>query len=114
MSKTHFYRRAAPEAILAVDLTALLPPCSGGDIFSDPVSPPRPQNAPEQEAAAERAEHTRAADWRSRSAADPPKAAEATNKRMDELHARGELNSSELDVLYVSIWPRVRSAAEDF
>ena len=37
MSKTHFYRRAAPEAILAVDLTALLPPCSGGDIFSDPV-----------------------------------------------------------------------------
>ena len=62
MSKTHFYGRAAPEAILAVDLTALLPPCSGGDIFSDPVSPPRPQNAPEQEAAAERAEHTRAAD----------------------------------------------------
>ena len=37
MSKTHFYGRAAPEAILAVDLTALLPPCSGGDIFSDPV-----------------------------------------------------------------------------
>ena len=54
--------------------------------------------------------------WHSRSAADPAtrKAAEATNKRMDELHARGELNSSELDVLYLSIWPRVRSAAEDF
>ena len=53
MSKTHFYRRAAPEAILAVDLTALLPPRRGGKIFSDRVEifsdpdPPRPQNAPE-------------------------------------------------------------------
>ena len=48
-----------------------------------------------QEAAAERAEHTRAADLAI--AAGVParptrKAAEATNKRMDELHARGELN----------------------
>ena len=123
MSKTHFYGRAAPEAILAVDLTALLhaeaaqqldrlfpnreAPAPEGveeepssDVDDDYEEPPAPRGVAveraEQRAAAERAEHTRAADLAI--AAGVParrptrKAAEATNKRMDELHARGELN----------------------
>ena len=79
MSKTHFYGRAAPEAILAVDLTALLPPRSGGKIFSD------------RRVAAERFLATLTLRGR-RMRQKVTKAAEATNKRMDELHARKELN----------------------
>ena len=121
MSKTHFYGRAAPEAILAVDLTALLhaeaaqqldrlfpnreAPAPEGveeepssDVDDDYEEPPARRGAAAGNAYAqhERAEHTRAADLAVEAGvpARRPRreAAAATNRRMDELHARGELN----------------------
>ena len=46
MSKKHFYESAAPERVLAVGLSALLPPRSGEEIFSDlyPPKGPSPTN----------------------------------------------------------------------
>ena len=43
MSKKHFYESAAPERVLAVGLSALLPPRSGEEIFSDLYPPKGPR-----------------------------------------------------------------------